>query len=44
MATEQTSSNAVAEAVRVAMQAMNKAETERSQIVGPKLGRPIMKY
>ena len=34
---------AVAEAARVAIQAMTTAEVERPQNVGPKLGEPIMK-
>ena len=44
----QTSSNvaivqAVPKGARVAIQAMTTAKSERSQNIGPKLGRPIMK-
>ena len=49
MASEQAIANeaiakAVAEATRVAIQAMAAATTERPQsVVGPKIGRPVMK-
>ena len=48
MTNKQTSLNAaiaqaVAEAVRVAIQVMTPAEAERSQNVGPTLGGPIRK-
>ena len=49
MASEQANANetmakSVAEATRVAIQAMAAAATERPQsVVGPKIGRPVMK-
>ena len=48
MATEQTSANetivqSVAEATRMAIQAMAVVRAERTQNVGPKLDRPIMR-
>ena len=47
MASEQTNSSeaitqAVAEAKRVAIQAMAEAGAERTQNAGPRLGRPVM--
>ena len=48
MTTEQTNANepivqAVAEATRMAIQAMAVPGAERTQNAGPKLGRPIIK-